>query len=256
MSIRRIESAYAYFLDKEMSGPQMSVLQALAYCANQKEGERCFPSDAYLSQLTHLGDKTVERARKALRDKHKAIIWEKGGKKGGNNVTNRYRFLFPIVKMKSAYEDYETVTETPPTVTLTPPLRQSDPTPPSGRRSNTEIIRKTTSESKPESCPTPSFDIKFAGCADKGMSIADAFDHELSSPQRAAMALCGVNDAYNNKTFGKYMGFIGMTESWYVVDAFRSEIEKNGEHKNAKNRAAILTSRLKDRAIELGKCTE
>lgn len=253
MSIARIESAYAYFLGKEMSGPQMSVLQALAYCANQKENERCFPSDAFLSKLTHLGDKTVERARKALRDKHGAIIWEKGGRKGGSNVSNRYRFLFPLVTMKSAYESYETVTATPPAVTLTPPIRQSDPTLPSERRSNTEATLKTTLKSKPETSPTPSFDFKFAGCSGTGTRTFDPFDHDHSSPLQAAMALCGVKDADNNKTFGKYMGCLGVPKSWDIVDTFRSEINQ-GEHDNARNLAAILTKRLKEWAVARGVC--
>lgn len=52
MSIRRIESSYATFLDDEtMSAAEMSVLVALAYVANEKQEEACFPSDRHLKRM-------------------------------------------------------------------------------------------------------------------------------------------------------------------------------------------------------------
>jgi len=269
MSISRIESAYAYFLDRKISLTQMAVLQALAYHANE-ETEECHPSNATLAREVHTSANTVGTACKALK-KMGAIDWVKGGQFEGVNVANVYTFLFPRMKMPTKRERYEAILAKrgvtkqnghraqAPLPQYQSPLGTGTQSPSAGVPtqfgSNTEDNRnpktKIKSEREPEGA-LPSFDFKFAGCANKGMSIADAFDHDRSSPQQAAMALCGVNDVHNQRTFGKYMGIIGMTESWYVVDAFRLEIEKNGEHKNAKNRAAILTGRLKDRAIELG----
>ena len=97
MSIRRIESSYATFLeDRKMSAAEMSVLVALAYVANEKRDEDCYPSDRYLKLLTHLGDRTIRSARNNLRSR-KIIDWVSGGMgRQGGNISNRYRFLFPL----------------------------------------------------------------------------------------------------------------------------------------------------------------
>ena len=136
MSIRRIESAYATFLgDDRLSGSDMSVLLALAYVANEKNNEACYPSDFYLERLTHISNRNIRYARKRL-EALKVIKWETGGKgRQGGNISNQYRFLFPHCKMPTHCERYQQLGE-PPTARIAVPygkdcrtLRQGLPYP-------------------------------------------------------------------------------------------------------------------------------
>ena len=114
MSIRRIESAYATFQgDKRLSSTDMSVLVALAYIANEEKGEACYPSVAYLAELSHFSESAVTKACANLK-KLKVIDWVSGGQNRlGGNVSNTYEFLFPHRKMKSRHESYQQLMTSP-----------------------------------------------------------------------------------------------------------------------------------------------
>mgnify|MGYP003335830846 CR=1 FL=1 len=114
MSIRRIESAYATFQgDKRLSSTDMSVLVALAYIANEEKGEACYPSVAYLAELSHFSESAVTKACANLK-KLKVIDWVSGGQSRlGGNVSNTYEFLFPHRKMKSRHESYQQLMTSP-----------------------------------------------------------------------------------------------------------------------------------------------
>ena len=265
MSIRRIESAYATFLDdKEMSASEMSVLVALAYVANEKRDEDCFPSDRYLRLLTHLGDKTIRTARNNLR-KRKVINWISGGLgRQGGNVSNRYKFLFPHLKMPSQRDRYQpvetppvievdspTVTATAPTVTATAPYGQSDRTLRSQQPTNTEITTKKTSESNTEKRGVPNpldsefkFDFGFGELVRETRARARPVNPDEEGPLQKAMRVCGVDDEENWRTFSSVMVTKNPVDCMEEVCTFESEV-KQGEHKNAVNLAAILTKRLK-----------
>ena len=141
MSIRRIESAYAAFLgDKRLSSRDMSILVALAYIANEKQGEACFPSQSYLSKMSHFSESIVGNACNRLREL-KVIDWISGGKsRQGGNINNRYRFLFPHCKMQSRRERYQQLDEPPtppdgvpyPARRGTLPRQRGNPTPSEG----------------------------------------------------------------------------------------------------------------------------
>ena len=250
MSIRRIESAYATFLeDRKMSAAEMSVLVALAYVANEKRDEDCFPSDSYLKLLTHLGDRTIRMARNNLRSR-KIIDWISGGMgRQGGNISNRYRFLFPHLKMPTQRERYQQLSE-PPTAQVAVPtapdavpsgkdcrtLRQQLPT-------NTEGTPKRTSESKPEDrgvVPLSDFEFKFEpGIVDKSLA-----DREQKSVVDEAMRVCGVDGPENKRAFSSVMLTKSRADCLEAIMTFESEI-RQGEHAKAKNLAAILTKRLK-----------
>ena len=248
MSIRRIESSYATFLeDRKMSAAEMSVLVALSYVANEKRDEDCYPSDRYLKLLTHLGDRTIRLARNSLRSR-KIIDWVSGGMgRQGGNISNRYRFLFPHLKMPTQRERYQQLGE-PPTAQVAVPtapdavpsgkdcrtLRQQLPT-------NTEGTPKRTSESKQEDRGVVLLsEFKFEpGIVDKSLA-----DREQKSVVDEAMRVCGVDGPENKRAFSSVMLTKSRADCLEAIMTFESEI-RQGEHAKAKNLAAILTKRLK-----------
>ena len=250
MSIRRIESSYATFLgDRKMSAAEMSVLVALAYVANEKRNEDCFPADSHLKLLTHLGDRTIRLARNNLRSR-KIIDWVSGGKgRQGGNISNRYKFLFPHCKMPTQRERYQQLAE-PPTALVAVPtasdavpygtgcrtLRQQLPT-------NTEGTRNRTSESNTENkgvVPLSGFEFKFdSGAVDKSLS-----SREQKSLVDEAMRVCGVGGPENKKAFSSVMCTKKSADCLETIMTFESEV-RQGEHAKAKNLAAVLMNRLK-----------
>jgi len=271
MSIKRIESAYAYYLDKKMSSAQMAVLQALAYSANEKNDEACYPSLATIARLAHVTDRTATAACKALRDMG-AIKWDSGGQSGGLNVANTYKFLFPQMKMPSRKEQYVSVlagrtneqSEGGEDTSLR--FRSSFPTgteTPSGGvvkqiPTNTEykgnFNSESNSESKSEEPPHPSFEMESVlrsvsdgKSRDPRMTNSDieaaVYDREHSSPIQAAMRVCGVTDVENNRTFTNIAIWRDKNALFDAIEKFWGEI-KAGEHDGLNNRAAELTRRL------------
>ena len=183
MSIRRIESAYATFLDdKRLSGTDMSVLVALAYAANEKRDEDCFPSYGFLAQMSHFRESAVSNACKRLRGL-KIIDWTSGGKgRQGGNVSNKYRFLFPLCKMLSRRERYQQLGEPPtppqgvPTPTERVPYTARKGTLPRQEVSNTEGTLNRTSKVKPEdieASPLSDSEFKFEPCGDPDQAAQD-----------------------------------------------------------------------------------
>ena len=256
MSIRRIESAYATFLeDKRMSGTEMSVLVALAYVANEKRDEDCYPSDAYLAELTHFKNSAVRNARNRLRSR-KIIDWISGGMgRQGGNISNRYKFLFPHLKMPSKRDRYQplnglpTPSPTVPTPADGVPYAASGRTPRQQMATNTEAFPKGTSESNAEDwrvVPLSDFEFKFdSGNVDKsGKESEELKKRENLSLVDEAMKACGVSDMENKRTFSSLMLAKNPDDCFDVITAFASEV-RQGEHANAKNLAAILTKRLK-----------
>ena len=256
MSIRRIESSYATFMeDEKMSAAEMSVLVALAYVANEKRDEDCFPSDSHLKRMTHLGVRTIRLARNNLRSR-KIIDWVSGGmSRQGGNVSNRYRFLFPHCKMLSRYERYQQLGE-PPTAPVAVPtasdavpygmgcrtLRQQLPT-------NTEGTRNRTSESNTENkgvAPLSDYEFKFEpGIVDKSEKESEELKkRENLSLVDEAMRVCGVKDVENKRWFSSAMLTKDPDACYEVIMTFASEV-RQGEHPNAKKLAAILMKRLK-----------
>ena len=149
MSIKRIESCYATFLgDKGIDGTAMSVLIALAYCANERNDENCYPSDSYLEQLTHFTPTAIRNARRRLKEKN-IINWISGGSnREYGNISNRYQFLFPLKKLESKRERYQQLSTCPPSLPAspTPPPTARGAVPPARRavppRTRNRLTRK------------------------------------------------------------------------------------------------------------------
>lgn len=280
MGISRIESAYAYFLDKKgISGTQMAVLQALSFCANELNHEECHPSIAYLAQLTHFSESRISPACQALRDMN-AIDWIPGGQYNGMNLANTYAFKFPLVKMKKKRERYEAINQErvgcprsePPVPSLrtpgTPAAREGHPRSEGGvppqRETNKEYKEESNPQSNSESKGAPpTFDLGsvLKSVSDSGRhdprsangSIDDVVHDRSVSPHYAALRVCGVDDVDNKKTFNNYaLAFynLGKMDAMFdVIETFWGEI-KAGEHDGVQNRAAVLTSRLKYRLAQ------
>ena len=256
MSIRRIESAYATFLDdKKMSAAEMSVLVALAYIANEKRDEACFPADSYLKLMTHLGERTIRLARNTLRSR-KIIDWVSGGMgRQGGNISNRYKFLFPHCKMPTQRERYQQLGE-PPTAQVAVPTAPDAV--PSGKDcrtlrhqlpTNTEGTPNRTSESKPEDrgvAPLSGFEFKFEpGAVDKSEKETEELKkRENISLVDEAMKACGVKDMENKRKFSSLMLKKKPDDCYEVIMTFASE-RKQGEHSGLRKPAAELTKRLK-----------
>ena len=82
-------SKAVYWNIRDTSPTEQSVLAALAFCHNSKTG-RCDPSTTTISEMTHFGVASVNRALVSLKEKN-YISWISGrnSKKGGA-VSNKY----------------------------------------------------------------------------------------------------------------------------------------------------------------------
>ena len=284
MSIKRIESAYAMFMDDErLDGKAMATLLALAYVANEKDGEKCFPSDEYLAKLTHFSTKTMTRSRQLLKDL--AIISWENRVFNGRKTTNYYKFLFPFVKMCSCRETYQpqsslsykpidlaTHTDRPastdtqshpyglavPSVRTDSPIRTDTQSHPYGLTVlsvrtdspiNTEYKREINSESKSESKGTiPNFeDIDLGGVLNKVVSPKPKPQYSSTTQAlvKSACIICGVDDDANRQTFSRIIDKMDQNDVYEELATFRSEIQQ-GEHEKLRNPAAELTKRLQN----------
>lgn len=238
MSIRRIESSYATFLEDEvLSGTQMSVLLALAYTANEERGECCFPSDPTLSRLTHFTERAVRKAREKLRAR-KIITWESGGKsREGGNTSNRYTFLFPHKRMPTRNERYKSMDESP-RLSVTAPAAPAVPAPP--------VKAEVTPAKAPDEYLTAGelFGLPTFQAVVKPVVARDAKPKApLPLMVQEAMKVCRVSDDYNINTFKRVIRDKNPDSVFQEICTFRSEINAH-EHDNAENLAAILTARL------------
>lgn len=232
MSIRRIESSYATFLEDEvLSGTQMSVLLALAYTANEERGECCFPSDPTLSRLTHFTERAVRKAREKLRAR-KIITWESGGKsREGGNTSNRYTFLFPHKRMPTRNERYKSMDESP-RLSVTAPAAP--------------VKAEVTPAKAPDEYLTAGelFGLPTFQAVVKPVVARDAKPKApLPLMVQEAMKVCRVSDDYNINTFKRVIRDKNPDSVYQEICTFRSEINAH-EHDNAENLAAILTARL------------
>ena len=126
MSYKRIESAYATCLgDRRVTGTQLAVLLGLANCANAKNDDACYPSYAYLEQLTHFGQTTIKAACRDLK-KLNLITWVSGTRAPSGNKANRYTFLFPHRSMPKSENWYESAGNVDNMYTTTPSDGASD----------------------------------------------------------------------------------------------------------------------------------
>lgn len=249
MSIRRIESSYATFLEDEvLSGTQMSVLLALAYTANEERGECCFPSDPTLSRLTHFTERAVRKAREKLRAR-KIITWESGGKsREGGNTSNRYTFLFPHKRMPTRNERYKPMDESPrlSVVPVAAPVA-APVTPPSVTpRTAPPVKAEVTPAKAPDEYLTAGelFGLPTFQAVVKPVVARDAKPKApLPLMVQEAMKVCRVSDDYNINTFKRVIRDKNPDSVFQEICTFRSEINAH-EHDNAENLAAILTARL------------
>lgn len=267
MSIRRIESSYATFLEDEvLSGTQMSVLLALAYTANEERGECCFPSDPTLSRLTHFTERAVRKAREKLRAR-KIITWESGGKsREGGNTSNRYTFLFPHKRMPTRNERYKSMDESP-RLSVTAPAAPATPAVPVAAPVASPVAAPvaapvTPPSVTPRTAPTVKAEVTPAKAPDEYLTAGELFglptfqavvkpvvarDAKPKAPLplmvQEAMRVCRVSDDYNINTFKRVIRDKNPDSVYQEICTFRSEINAH-EHDNADNLAAILTARL------------
>jgi len=235
MSIQRIESAYAYCLDKKIKPSEMSVLIGLAYCANATTGA-CFPSDPYIGRLVHVAASTVQDARNRLRNAG-IIDWVQ--RKAGNNAqtSNSYRFLFPMMKLKSARESYQQVVDNSAsqyTISTPPPPHEAvPPTPADGVPPPRQMVTNTENKKKKNTSSFPS----------QPKYVVDRHTDQESSIQWA-MRICNVDDMRNRKTFSHYMVNIPANDLHDLLEGFEDSLRK-GELKTRKSPAAYLTDMFK-----------
>ena len=267
MSIRRIESSYATFLEDEvLSGTQMSVLLALAYTANEERGECCFPSDPTLSRLTHFTERAVRKAREKLRAR-KIITWESGGKsREGGNTSNRYTFLFPHKRMPTRNERYKSMDESP-RLSVTAPAASATPATPVAAPVASHVAAPvaaplTPPSVTPRTAPPVKAEVTPAKAPDEYLTAGELFglptfqavvkpvvarDAKPKAPLplmvQEAMKVCRVSDDYNINTFKRVIRDKNPDSVFQEICTFRSEINAH-EHDNAENLAAILTARL------------
>lgn len=225
MSIRRIESSYATFLEDEvLSGTQMSVLLALAYTANEERGECCFPSDPTLSRLTHFTERAVRKAREKLRAR-KIITWESGGKsREGGNTSNRYTFLFPHKRMPTRNERYKSMDESP-RLSVAAPAAPATPAVPVAAPVAAPVVAPvaapvTPPSVTPRTAPPVKAEVTPAKAPDEYLTAGELFglptfqavvkpvvarDAKPKAPLplmvQEAMKVCRVSDDYNINTF-------------------------------------------------------
>ena len=239
MSIRRIESAYAACLgNKDVDALAMSVLVALAYVANEKNNELCFPSDRHLSRLTHMTNRTVTAKRQQLK-KLGLVEWDSGfgGSDFPRSSSNRYRFLFPHCKLRPQYQPLTAPPAPDPAAILETAVPE------------TAASRKTAQSRggpRPAMADIPQFDpggSAAARTACKPEQVDSAALRKMS-PVAAAMRACGVQgDIGERRKFT--MKMLGRDPKMLMDEtiAFNDEVNK-GHHAGAENLAAVLMWRF------------
>ena len=125
-------SKAVYWSVRDTSSTEQSVLAALAFCHNSKTG-RCDPSASTLSDMTHFGRASVNRALASLREKNR-ISWIPGGK-GKKGETNKYTLYLAVTPSRS---DTHTLSE-----------REGDPLGARGRPSQSESLKRIEKETNP-----------------------------------------------------------------------------------------------------------
>lgn len=116
-------SKAVYWNVHDTSPTEQSVLAALAFCHNSKTG-RCDPSASTISDMTHFGRASVNRALVSLKGKH-YISWVSGGK-GKNDEANSNKYTL-YLSATTSHSDTPTVSERDgDRLTVIHPLSQSE----------------------------------------------------------------------------------------------------------------------------------
>lgn len=247
MNRERIESIYATFRhDSTVSGTQMALLQALAFCANPKN-EACFPGMLRLVELTHFGASAIKEAKKALRAKG-IITWSSDKTEAGDNDSCDYKFLFPHKKFESRRNKYESVGLEPTEGGAPADLGSVVKQPTVGREATTNIKNNNINLSVKEQGrgvgePKPMFEVSSVLKKADYRTLVQRERDELITD---ALKACNLDpkDKDERAAFGSIISQIEASVVQDVIDQFRSEVAQ-GEHKKAKNLAAVLMTKLK-----------
>lgn len=267
MSIKRIESAYATYMGiKQIGGKKfrpihMAVLQALAFSANHKT-ELCIPGHGTLEKLTGFTDSAVDDACNELRD-FGIISWTKIKLENNQYLSNKYKFLFPHRKMPKRIDRYESLdsvaepsyilaTASLPNEVGHPSQPGSPPSPTTlatlANKEATNTERNTINNSVKEHGrgvgePKPMFDVSSVL---KKADYRTLVQRERDEAITDALKACNLDhkDKDERAAFGSIISQIETSVVLDVIDQFRSEVAQ-GEHKKAKNLAAVLMTKLK-----------
>ena len=265
MSFKLLEAVYN--LDKDATtATEQAVLAALAYRANDKT-RLCFPKQETIAAMTHLHRATVASCLNSLRE-HGFIEWKSGGlanKRGkyGQPLANDYTLKIPTKKAKNgdSAEDEPVHNSNTVSCRATPQCR-------AGRHSSVvegdTTVSSTATPTEITTRKTKEISNRNSAGADSDSSINFAINELLEdvakigktpvqrkeglSPVRMALRVCGIapgTPEYNSNiaSFRSVMIKLGAQRSLEVVIAFESEVNQ-GEHKSARNLAAVLMSRL------------
>ena len=225
---------------------EQAILAYLAFRADDKTG-RCFPSRASIAAATHLGHTGITNGLNGLKKKN-ILQWLRGGRKSGSrgvSLANDYRIAFPE---RSSGRDAATA------LTSTRPLHW----PPGGHCGSRDAatIRMDHKEHHPSVInarrtaePTEGVDnreeIEAFGRAFLAEHRPPALKKsENISLTQMAMDVCGVSDWDNSRVLQVIMIHKDPQSCLDEIMTLQSEV-RQGEHKNARNLAAILVSRLK-----------
>ncbi len=225
---------------KNTTPTEQAILAYLAFRADDATG-RCFPTRDTIHAATHLKPTGISNGLNGLREKN-ILKWIKGGrapKSGGKAMANEYLFNFPELSTKlsikgvNEHTTFDTICRDAATIIKHHNQHQSsvikgaqsenDPMKDSFRKMAIEVGRQWL-----EKRPAP-----------KTEEPRSLLEHALDA--------CGLT--INNRD--DYWAFCtamrgkdyGLCED--EILAFESEI-RQGEHKNARNLAAILMSRLQN----------
>lgn len=225
---------------------EQAILAYLAFRADDRTG-RCFPSRASIAAATHLGHTGVSNGLNGLKKKN-ILQWLRGGRKAGSRgsaLANDYRIAF--LEQSIARDATTALTST--RLMHWPPRGQC-----SGRDEAT--IRMDQKEHHPSvisarrtTDPTEDVDNRA-----KIEALGRAYQAEHQPPDlkkkenislaQMAMDVCGVSDWDNSRVFQVVLLHKDPQSCLDEILTLQSEV-RQGEHKKARNLAAILVSRLK-----------
>lgn len=169
-------SKAVYWNVHDTSPAQQSVLAALAFCHNSKTG-RCDPSVSTISDMTHFGRSSVNRALDKLKEKH-YITWISGGKgKKAEANSNKYTLYLPVT---TSHSD-------------TPPVSERD----GDRLTVIHPLSQSETQKRIESKSNPNLKKELAGL------VGDAFD-KAAKPQAPKVALDNAEAAENVGLFNDF----------------------------------------------------
>lgn len=223
---------------RNTSPTEQAILAYLAFRASD-ETKRCFPSRNAIEDATHFGQTAINNGLNGLHEKE-ILQWVRGGRKPkgrGFSLANEYSFNFPKLST-----ELSTKLSTPQALDDTI-CREAAPIINNHNKKHPSVIKGAPSGQEPMENVVRQESIEI-GRAWSAHTQTPTVPKRPPSLIQRAMEICGVSDRDNYLALVSVMMKKSRSQCEDEIFAFESEL-RQGEHKNIRNRTALLMSRLK-----------